>query len=189
MPILEHFDLLAPLYDRFISRPQELTVAELLGGGIRLLDAGGGTGRIAEALSEGSGQVVILDSSLPMLHQARDKGCCLLVAGDTENLPLAPGSFDRVMVVDAYHHLGDQGGSLQELWRVLSPRGRLVIEEPDIGHPLVKLVALAERMALMRSRFVPAEQIGAGLTALGAQVNLRRKGSTAWIIADKPASG
>lgn len=189
MPLLDHFDLLAPLYDRLISRPQELPVAELLAGGSRLLDAGGGTGRIAQALPERSGQIVIVDSSLPMLREARDKGCCRLVAGRAERLPLAKESFDRVMVVDAYHHLADQARGLRELWRVLAPAGRLVIEEPDIDHWLVKLVALAEKAALMGSRFVPAEQIGASLSALGARVELRSQGATAWIIADKPTSG
>ena len=41
-----------------------------------------------------------------------------------------------------------------ELWRTLKPGGRLVIMEPDIRLFSVKLVALAEKVALMRSHFL-----------------------------------
>jgi len=35
--------------------------------------------------------------------------------------------------------------------RVLAPGGRLVIEEPDVERTPVRLIALAEKLALMRS--------------------------------------
>ncbi len=187
MPLLDHFSWLAPHYDRFISTPEDGMLVELLGlpfDGI-LLDAGGGTGRIAATLAGRVARLVIADESLAMLGQARAKGCCEAVGGLTERLPFGDGAFGRVIVVDAYHHLGDQQASLRELWRVLAPGGRLVIEEPDIDRFAIKLVALAEKLALMRSRFVRAEAIAAGLDALGGQTQITRQEHNAWVVGVK----
>lgn len=53
MPVFDHFDLLAPLYEVFIRQknPQELwRLADLPVSGA-LLDAGGGTRRVAQLLT------------------------------------------------------------------------------------------------------------------------------------------
>jgi len=54
MPHRTHFDFLAPFYDRVI-RPADVSHLSRLAGlpcAGRLLDAGGGTGRIADSLAE-----------------------------------------------------------------------------------------------------------------------------------------
>jgi ubiquinone/menaquinone biosynthesis C-methylase UbiE len=187
MPAFDHFDFLAPLYDRVISLPENDRLGELLGLPIegRLLDAGGGTGRIAEGLKDRVGHLTIADASLPMLRQAHEKACCDVTGAHTERLPFADEAFDRVIVVDAYHHLGDQPQSLAEFVRVIAPGGRLVIEEPDIDHFGVKLVALAEKLALMRSHFERAEKIAERLERLGASVEIVREGHNFWVLAGK----
>ena len=187
MPLLDHFGWLAPHYDRFISTPEDGVLADLLGLPYAgdLLDAGGGTGRIAATLAGKVERVVIADESLAMLGQAQAKGCCEAVGGTTERLPFRDGAFGRIIVVDAYHHLGDQAASLHELWRVLAVGGRLVIEEPDIDRFAVKLVALAEKLLLMRTRFVRAEAIAAGLEALGGRTEITRQEQTCWVTGVK----
>lgn len=187
MPLLDHFNWLAPYYDRFISTPEDGVLGELLGLPYdgTLLDAGGGTGRIAATLAGRVGGIVIADESLAMLGQAQAKGCCWEVGGLTERLPFRDGAFGRVIVVDAYHHLGDQPASLVELWRVLAPAGLLVIEEPDIDRFAVKLVALAEKLLLMRSHFVRAEAIAAEMEALGADARVVRQEHNAWVVGEK----
>ncbi len=189
MPRLDHFDLLAPLYDRLISPPDAALFASLVGlptSGL-LLDAGGGTGRVAQQIKHMARAVVVADASRAMLAQAGDKAGLLPVACEVEALPLPGGAFARVIMVDAFHHLRDQTGSLHELWRVVAPGGRLVIEEPDIRRTAVKLVALAEKLLLMRSHFQPAERLAEGLQRLGAQVRIHREGHTAWVIGEKRA--
>jgi demethylmenaquinone methyltransferase/2-methoxy-6-polyprenyl-1,4-benzoquinol methylase len=91
-------------------------------------------------------------------------------------------------MVDSFHHLNDQASCLEELWRVLEPGGRLVIEEPDISHPAVKLVAVVEKLLFMRSRFVPPRRIAGALAALGAQAEILREGHVSRVIATKPRS-
>jgi len=188
MPLFDHFDILAPLYDRLIRLPEGDILAKMAGLPVSglLLDAGGGTGRVAQRLVDRSGQVVIADSSVKMLRQALSKDGLDVVGSEIESLPFGDGCFERVVIVDTFHHLSDQGRSLTELWRVLMPGGRLVIEEPDIRRFPVKLVALAEKLALFRSHFVPAEQIASHLDSFGARTVVRRDGHTVWVIGDKP---
>lgn len=190
MPSLNHFDRVAPFYDRLIPSPGSDLLAEISGLPIsgRLLDAAGGTGRIAEGLVDYAGRVIVADSSMKMLHQARSKSGLDLVGSETERLPFADGSFERVVIVDAFHHLANQTHSLAELWRVLSPGGRLVIEEPDIRRMAVKLIALAEKLTLFRSHFVSAERIAILLGRYDARVTVRREGHIAWVTGEKPAS-
>ena len=187
MRFFDHFDMLAPFYDQVISPSDNPAIHDFLKLPIngRLLDAGGGTGRISAALAGGSTKVNILDSSLAMLRQAVGKDCCQTVAGSTEHPPFQGASFARIIVVDAFHHLEDQQGSLQRLWDLLESGGRLIVEEPDIDHWGVKIVALLEKIALMRSNFWPAERIGRMLQQLGAAVEVKREGHSFWVLADK----
>ena len=188
MPLFDHFDLIAPLYDRLIRLPEGDVLAEMAGLPVTglLLDAGGGTGRVAQRLVGQADQVVVADSSVKMLRQALFKDGLYVVGSEIERLPFSNGCFERVVVVDAFHHLGNQDRSLTELWRVLMPGGRLVVEEPDIRRFPVKLVALAEKLTLFRSHFVPAEQIANHLDSFGARTVVHRDGHTAWVIGDKP---
>ncbi|MEE4195660.1 MAG: class I SAM-dependent methyltransferase [Anaerolineae bacterium] len=185
------FDLVAPLYDHVIGFDTTSALIPLLDlhGTERLLDAGGGTGRITQVIAPHTRETLIADLSLPMLKQAREKRFAALTNTSTVALPFANSTFDRILVVDALHHFPDQSGTLTELWRVLKPGGRIVIEEPNIHKFGVKLVALGEKVALMGSHFNTPETIAEMLTVLPlAKVIVEiGKAHAAWIIADKQA--
>jgi len=153
MARLGHFDLIAHFYDRMFHflDPERLMRLLQVRPSDRILDIGGGTGRVSHTLG-GDYSVIVCDPSWGMLREARQKqmvACC----GLAEHLPFADGAFDRVVMVDTFHHLCDQHAAARETLRVLRVGGRLVIEEPDIRHWGVKLAALGERLLLMRSRF------------------------------------
>ena len=154
MPLIAHFDLMASFYDRIFGPPDPVHLRKLLGlpTAGRLLDVGGGTRRVAQILRDEVGKAIILDNSAGMVRQATSKGLTA-VRGEVEELPFPNDCFSRILVVDAFHHFRNQSGAARELLRVLSPQGRLVIEEPNVKRWTVKVVALAEKMALMRSRF------------------------------------
>jgi ubiquinone/menaquinone biosynthesis C-methylase UbiE len=188
MPLFNHFDILAPIYDRLIRSPEEGRLPQLmdLPEGGDLLDLGGGTGRASVAFTHRARHVLVADESRNMLAQSMRKAGLTAVTTVGEALSLATGAFAGVIIVDALHHLANQERSLLEMWRVLAPGGRLIIEEPDIRHLTVRLVALAERFALMRSRFMPPEAVAKILQGYGAQTQIVRENNTYWVIADKP---
>ena len=183
--MVDHFDLLAPFYDRAIpfSRLEHMLGIAALPADVPLLDVGGGTGRVAAALRPYVREVLVVDSCFGMLHQARRKGLKGVIT-PAERLPFADESFERIIMVDTLHHVACQGEAVGELWRVLRPGGRLVIEEPDVRDWRVKLVALAEKLALMRSRFLSPPRIAA-LLPPAARVTIESERWNAWLIVEK----
>jgi demethylmenaquinone methyltransferase/2-methoxy-6-polyprenyl-1,4-benzoquinol methylase len=187
MPIFDHFDFLAPLYDTVIrpADPQDLWNHAALPTDGALLDAGGGTGRVAQSMLGKAQPVVVADLSYKMLAEARRKGGLQPVCSQIEKLPFGDETFARIIMVDALHHVLDQQQTVNELWRVLQPGGRLVIEEPDIRTFAVKLIALGEKLALMRSHFLAPRQIAALFHFSNARVQVQAKNHAAWVIAEK----
>lgn len=184
---LDHFGFLAPVYERFIPPPSPETLIALvdLPPDGALLDAGGGTGRVAQFFNDRAGLTVVADESVKMLLQVQKKPALQPLCAHTEHLPFPSGSFDRIIMVDALHHLAHQAQSAAELWRLLKPGGRLVIEEPDVRRFAVKVLALAEKLALMRSHFLAPEQIIRLFPVFGARIEVRTSDITAWVIVEK----
>ncbi len=186
--MFDHFDLLAPIYDRFLGPPDPGRWRDLLRLPTAgwLLDAGGGTGRVSTQLRPWVGRLVINDVSPMMLKQAQTKTTLQPTQAQVERLPFSDGCFDRILVVDALHHFDNQYQAIGELLRVLKPGGRLIIEEPDINRLAVKLVALVEKVALMGSHFYSAAQISQMIGAYGLPARIETDGHfAAWVIVDK----
>lgn len=182
------FDLLGPFYDHVIGpkTPESLRHPLNLPSRGWLLDAGGGTGRASAGLRELTGNLVICDLSVSMLKEAQAKGIQNLVLASATQLPFAAETFDRIMVIDALHHMPEQKTTVGEMLRTLKKNGRLLIEEPDIRLFAVKLIALFEKLALMKSIFHSPPQIQSMAESFGAQVNIGSDGKgSAWVMVDK----
>jgi demethylmenaquinone methyltransferase/2-methoxy-6-polyprenyl-1,4-benzoquinol methylase len=186
--MFDHFGILAPFYERFIPAPDVSRLSELLElpATGRLLDAGGGTGRVSSQLRSMVDDLVVTDVSYGMLAQAQAKSDLTLSMAHAETLPFADDSFERVLVVDALHHFRDQRQAVGDLLRVLKKGGMLVIEEPDLNTFTVKLVAIAEKLALMRSHFYYPAEIKAMAEAFGASARIEHDGAiSAWVVVTK----
>jgi demethylmenaquinone methyltransferase/2-methoxy-6-polyprenyl-1,4-benzoquinol methylase len=189
MPMLDHFRILAPVYDRLIKPKAPDFIWDLLQlptDGY-LLDAGGGTGRMAQFMVEKSAGVVLADLSMEMLMEAPKNGKFLRVCSLSERIPFPDNYFSRILMVDALHHVYDQGKTAAELWRVLAPGGFLVIEEPDLHGFGVKMVSIAEKLALMRSHFLYPHDIAALFDFPNTEVRIETEieGFNAWVIVQK----
>ena len=157
------FDWLSPCYDILIRPPETARHRALLNlsEGAILLDVGGGTGRVSQHLSAPGINVVVCDVNRSMLRQTKHKKGLRPLQADAAALPFADGSVDGILVVDALHHFTEPECIVDELLRVLTPDGRLVIEEQDIRQPLIKLVNMAEKAVGLHSHFLTLRQIKA----------------------------
>lgn len=182
----DHFGLIAPLFSRarYSSLETMLEQAKLPTPG-RVLDAGGGTGRVANAIREYAGEVVIADPSLGMLREA-DRTQLGLVCSNSEALPFPSETFERIIMVDALHHVINHGETAREMYRVLKPGGRIVIEEPDIRTFFVKMIAVAEKLLFMRSHFLSPSKIVGLFSFDSAASSVHAAENNAWVVIEKP---
>lgn len=144
---LDHFGILAPFYEKFIAPkfPEKLlTLAELDAPG-NVLDIGGGTGRVASFLMGRVSEIFIADESIGMLREAQKKESLLPVCGKSEGMPFGKETIDRIIMVDALHHVQNQTETAHEMWRLIKQGGKIIIEEPDIRKGAVKVVALMKK--------------------------------------------
>jgi ubiquinone/menaquinone biosynthesis C-methylase UbiE len=104
-------------------------------GGRRLLDAGCGIGFFSEVARQLGGHVVSLDFSPEALQVYRKRGGrdADLVAGSVEELPFLDASFDFAMAIDVIEHLYHPNLLLSELYRVVRPGGRVIVETDNEG--------------------------------------------------------
>ena len=104
----------------------------------RILDLASGGGWAADWLQRLGLSVVAADLSSDLLAIGRERlarsGRAHVACGDAEALPFRTATFDRVLCLNAMHHLPNLPGALREIARVLGPEGRAVFSEPGAGH-------------------------------------------------------
>ncbi len=191
MSKLDHFNIISPFYDHVFGRGNADMIINLtdLRKDFSLLDVGGGTGRVSARFQEVSNNVIVVDSAFRMLQVSKLKGIST-IQSQSERLPFAEELFDRIIMVDVFHHVEDQQQTLNEMWRLLAPGGKIVIEEPDIKNISVKLIALGEKILLMRSHFQKPETIIEMCQfSKEAKFTIHRKNGIAWIIIIKDSAG
>ena len=123
--------------------------AQVLGGvrplaGIRVLDFGAGTGWTSRFLTQLGCEVVVCDASPTALDIAAELFKRNPVAGaqpeptflpfDGHRIDLPDESIDRIICIDAFHHVPNPSDVLREFGRVLRPGGIAGFQEPGPYH-------------------------------------------------------
>jgi SAM-dependent methyltransferase len=104
----------------------------------RILDLGAGSCWASDWLQRLGLSVVATDLSPDLLAVGRERlslsGAARVACGDAEALPFRTATFDRVLCLNAMHHVPDVPRALREIARVLGAEGRAVFSEPGAGH-------------------------------------------------------
>lgn len=98
-----------------------------------ILDAGCGTGANFEMLCQ-FGKVLGVELHGDACRYAVTKFPGRLLQGSLESMPLRDGCCSVVALLDVLEHVDDQTGVLEELFRVLSPGGTLLLTVPAFRH-------------------------------------------------------
>lgn len=111
--------------------------------GQTILDIAGGTGDLVKLMSPivgNEGHVILSDINASMLAEGRDRliddgitSNVTYLQADAEKIPLPDESVDVVTIAFGLRNVTDKDRALSAMFRVLKPRGRLIIVE--FSHP------------------------------------------------------
>jgi SAM-dependent methyltransferase len=102
----------------------------------RLLDIGSGAGVGASLIAKTASidHVVCIDLSVPALTEVRKRGFSPLIASaEGHKLPFPDKTFDVVMIDEVIEHLVDTDSIMEEIHRVLTDQGQLLISTPNLA--------------------------------------------------------
>ncbi|MFC2064766.1 class I SAM-dependent methyltransferase [Chloroflexota bacterium] len=160
-----------------------IKLAELPSSG-RLLDIGGGTGRIASSFTGLVDQVTNVDITIEMLKVANDKGIPS-ICSQGESLPFQDDLFSRILIIDSLHHINQQEQVIADAMRVLSPDGLLLIVEPSFDHITGLMIRIFEKVLFMKSNFLKDDSIVKMLSKHTKNVKLYHRNGSSWLVARK----
>jgi demethylmenaquinone methyltransferase/2-methoxy-6-polyprenyl-1,4-benzoquinol methylase len=167
------FTFIAPVYDKVLYKMHSRHKDALLNkisplSGEKILDVGGGTGRLARELSEAGAKASVVDASEAMLKQARRiLPPNQVILGMSEHLPFDNDSFDFLTMVDTLHHIRLQDETLRECLRVLKPNGTLLILEFTPQSLYVRALRRLERIAGEPGLFLTPQDLETKLASAG----------------------
>ena len=160
--VAEEYETTRPMPPVIAQRLARRCLAGVPDGGW-FLDAGVGTGRVGRALAAAHPRTVGVDIGPAMLSKA---GGMHRTLADLRALPFADRTFSAVLVVHVLHLIPEWDDALAELWRVVTPGGRLILgfEERE---PTVTRETYLE---LARERGIPLDSPGGTTKAILAHV-------------------
>ena len=154
-------------WGRYASRVEARAITGAIGtlAGLRVLDAGCGTGRFTEVLARAGANVIGLDADEAMLRVARRRGQAPLVLADARALPFADETFDVTVAVTLCEFTERPERVVAEMARTSRRTGRIVIGALNPRSPW----GLAHRRRFRRPPWDSARFLSASeLRSLGA---------------------
>lgn len=122
---LARYAFMESLFERYVKAPDGP-------GPRRIVDLACGTGEVMKGL-EARGQVFGIDLAETALRFCRERNLNLLVQSRAQELPLATGSVDVIVCLDAFEHIREDLDAMGECFRALKPGGVLITGVPALG--------------------------------------------------------
>lgn len=184
---MNSFKLLAPIYSK-INLNAKKTFRKINKFGQfqksdTVLDLGGGSGRIAKFFVGQVKQITVLDASPEMIEECQkqnDAITCIL--GTTEKLPFQNNSFDKIIVIDAFHHFIKQPQTAQKISQILKPGGKIIIEEFNPQKFLGWLAAKIEKAIIPGSNFLSPQVLSNIFRNLELKTELVNENGTVYYL-------
>lgn len=108
--------------------------------GLKLLDAGCGTGLFSEYACRRGAEVTSMDVGEGLLAEVAKKCESTRVVGDVQALPFEDSAFEVVLCTEVIEHVASPMQGVAELARVLQPGGVLVLTTPNrLWHPAIRV--------------------------------------------------
>ena len=160
------------------QEPDRVIASLALDATMTVADVGAGTGYFAVRLAPLVAEVVAIDLEPDMIRHLRARAGreghanlrAVLAAPDDPRL--AAGAFERILVVDVWHHLGDRRAYAAKLAAALAPGGILAIVDYRVD---------AERGPPPEHRLAPATII-AELAAAGLEAHVALELTAQYVI-------
>ncbi|MFO8073504.1 MAG: methyltransferase domain-containing protein [Polyangia bacterium] len=170
MPRTAAFEAYTDRYEQWFERHEPVyraelrAIRELLPSGGRMLEIGVGTGRFAAELGVGLG----VEPCGQMARLALRRRVSA-VGGRGEELPLAGGTCDALLMVTTLCFLDDAERAFAEALRVLRPGGRLVVGLVDLDTELGRAYERGRSSSAFykEATFYTASQVAAALREAG----------------------
>jgi len=189
----DFFEIVAPFYERLRPRAQktfrQLTASATFRSTDALIDIGGGTGAVAKFFVGAVSSVTVIDPSPKMLERCALHRGVRCVHGFAEKLPLPDASVEKIIMVDAFHHVpaSVQTAAIREIRRVLKPGGTALLVEFDPRSVGGWLVQLFEKIMRMGSTFHAPEKLAELFMANGFTVHYTEHGGPEYVLVATPA--
>ncbi|MBC7836803.1 class I SAM-dependent methyltransferase [Acetobacteraceae bacterium] len=170
------FDLVAPIYEKLRSRTYKTAarlqeIVEFKPTDI-VVDVGGGTGAIAKHFVGKVHSITVVDPSEKMLAECRKHPDLVCALGSGEALPAPSESADKIILVDAFHHIREQGKAIMEIKRVLKKGGLIVAVEYNPATFDGRAVKVLEKILRLGSHFHRPQSLVKLFSSQGFEVKL-----------------
>ena len=116
---------------------------------------------LTQTLADVFGQVLVLDPDPKKLEYGTERRREIgFVRGSAQNIPIITAGIGTLVAVAAFHHFPDQDAALEEMGRVLRPRGKLLLAEVDISTIGGRILRFTEnRLMGGKSNFLSSEHL------------------------------
>ena len=109
----------------------------------KVLDLGCGTGTFSKQISQKGEEITAVDLSPKMLELAKKSAIenkitnTSFLQGDAKNIPTQSSYFNSVFCINTFYHVPNNKKVLEEIQRVLKPKGTAFVEFYNLFNPFV----------------------------------------------------